>query len=158
MFRGHVTIGVLTYPIALVPIAAWISYRENFAINQLGQVWRELLICFALCILGAMFPDIDVKSKSQRIIYSILVPADLILILFHYYREAAIIGFFGILPNILKHRGQLHSWSAALILPSPLLIIPIIFTGNLNFYQLGISYYIAAVFGYMSHLIADRKG
>ena len=74
-----------------------------------------------------------------------------------YYKEAAILGFFAILPNILKHRGQLHSRSAAIILPLPLLIVPIVATGKMGFQQLGVSYYIAAVFGYMSQLVADRK-
>ena len=105
-----------------------------------------------------MAPDIDIKSKSQRVIYAILIPIDLLLILFMYYREAAILGLFAIIPNVLKHRGQLHTRSAAIILPVPLLIIPIIATGKLGYQQLGVSYYIAAVFGYMSHLIADRKG
>ena len=157
LFRGHVKVGIVTYFIAIVPIIAWILYRQNWAVTELWQYWWEILICFVLCVIGAMAPDIDIKSKSQRIIYAILIPIDLVLILFTYYREAAIIGFFAILPNVLKHRGQLHSRSAAIILPAPLLIIPILATGKLEYQQLGVSYYIAAVFGYMSHLIADRK-
>jgi len=157
MFRGHVRVGILTYFIAVVPIIGWILYREGGSVAELGQHWWEILICFALCVLGAMVPDTDIKSKSQRVIYFLLVPVDLVLILFMYYKEAAILGFFAILPNILKHRGQLHSRSAAIILPLPLLIIPIVATGKMEYQQLGVSYYIAAVFGYMSHLVADRK-
>lgn len=158
MFRGHVRAGVLTYFIAIVPVAAWILYRGNWSVAELGQHWWEVLICFPLCVLGAMIPDIDIKSKSQRVIYVILIPIDLVLILFAYYREAAILGLFAILPNVLKHRGQLHSLSAAIILPAPLLIIPMLAIGKIEYQQLGVSYYISAVFGYISHLIADRKG
>jgi len=158
IYGQHVRRGIAAYFVALVPIIAWISYRQNWSFSGLGRYWWEILICFALCVLGSMAPDTDIKSKSQRVIYAILIPADLVLILFGYYRPAAIIGFFAMLPNVLKHRGKLHSLSAAIILPVPLLIIPILATGKLEYKQLGVSYYIAAVFGYISHLIADRKG
>ena len=141
----------------MAPVMGWILYRQNWSVMELGQHWWEILICFALCVLGAMAPDVDIKSKSQRVIYFILLVVDLVLILTEYYREAAIIGFFGIVPNVLKHRRQTHSLTAAILLPAPLLIIPILATGRLEYQQLGVSYYIAAVFGYVSHLIADRK-
>jgi len=157
IYGQHVRRGIAAYFIAIVPIIAWILYRQNWAVAGIGRYWWEMLICFVLCVLGSMAPDVDIKSKSQRVIYAILIPADLALILFRYYRPAAIVGFFAMLPNVLKHRGKLHSLSAAIILPIPLLIIPIIATGKLEYRQLGVSYYIAAVFGYMSHLIADRK-
>ena len=157
MFRGHVKVGLITAFFAMAPVMGWILYRQNWSVMELGQHWWEILICFALCVLGAMVPDIDIKSKSQRVIYFILIAVDLVLILTEYYREAAIIGFFGIVPNVLKHRAQTHSLTAAILLPAPLLIIPILATGRLEYQQLGVSYYIAAVLGYMSHLIADRK-
>jgi len=156
MFRGHLRVGILTYFIAVVPVIGWVLYREG-SVAGVFQQWWEILICFALCVLGAMVPDTDIKSKSQRVIYALLVPVDLFLILFRYYEEAALLGFFAILPNILKHRGQLHTRSAAIILPLPLLIIPIVATGKMEYQQLGVSYYVAAVFGFISHLVADRK-
>jgi hypothetical protein len=158
VYAQHVRRGIAAYFIAIVPIIAWILYRQNWVVAGLWRYWWEVLVCFALCILGSMAPDVDIKSKSQRVIYAILIPIDLVLILFRYYRPAAVIGFFAILPNVLKHRGKLHSLSAAIILPAPLLVIPILVTGRLEYQQLGVSYYIAAVFGYISHLIADRKG
>lgn len=157
MFRGHVRVGVITAFVAMIPVVAWILYRQNGSVIELGQYWWEILVCFVLCILGAMVPDIDIKSKSQRVIYAILIFVDVILVLAAYYMVAAILGLFGMLPNVLKHRGQTHSRIAAIVLPAPLLLIPILATGNLQFRQLGVSYYIATVLGYISHLIADRK-
>ncbi len=158
LFAQHVKKGVIAYFIALAPIIAWILYRGNWSIAELGQHWWEILICFGLCVLGSMAPDVDIKSKSQRVIYALLIVVDFVLILSMYYREAAILGFFAIFPNVLKHRGQMHSRAAAIIVPLPLLVVPILATGRLEYQQLGVSYYIAAVFGYISHLIADRKG
>ena len=158
MFRAHIRVGITTAFFAMIPVIGWILYRQNWSGVQLAQHWWEILICFGLCVLGAMAPDIDIKSKSQRVVYAILIIIDLILILAEYYRGAAILGLFSIVPNVLKHRGWIHSLIAAIILPAPLLIIPIIAAGKLGYQQLGVSYYVAAVFGYMSHLVADRKG
>lgn len=161
LFSGHVRVGIATAFFAVIPAAAWILYRQNWLVDaqytQLWQYWWEILICFALCILGAMIPDIDIKSKSQRVIYTLLITIDVVLVLFMYYKEAAILGLFAMFPNILKHRGQTHSPLAAFILPAPLLIIPILATGRMEYQQLGVSYYVATVFGYISHLVADRK-
>jgi len=157
-YGQHVKWGMFTYFIAIIPIVAWILYRQDWSTVGLEKYWWELSLCFVLCLLGAMAPDIDIKSRSQRVIYVFLIVLDVLLILFGYYRESALIGFFAMLPNIAKHRGKLHSVPAALILPAPLLIIPIIATGELTYQRLGVTFYIAAVFGYMSHLIADRIG
>lgn len=157
-YSQHVKWGIFTYFFAIIPIVAWILYRQDWSTAGIEGYWWELLICFALCVIGAMAPDIDIKSRSQRVIYFFLILIDILLILFSYYRAAALIGFFAMLPNIAKHRGKIHSLPAAVILPAPLLIIPIFVTGKLAYQQMGVSYYIAAVSGYMSHLIADRKG
>jgi hypothetical protein len=157
-YGQHVKWGILTYFIAIIPIVAWILYRQDWSTAGIEKYWWELLICFGLCVIGAMTPDIDIKSRSQRVIYIFLILLDVLLILFGYYRASAIVGFFAMLPNIAKHRGKIHSFPAAIILPIPLLIIPIFVTGELAYRQMGITYYTAAVFGYVSHLMADKIG
>ena len=168
MFRGHVTVGIFTYFFAVIPVIAWILFRLNWAIAELWKYWWEILICFVLCVVGAMVPDVDIKSKSQRVVYGFLILIELALILFMYYEIAAVIGLFAMIPNVLKHRGATHTRLAAIIIPLPLLIIPALVASKLagqrfdyrhmQYQQLGVSYYLAAVFGYVSHLIADRKG
>lgn len=163
-FSQHVGIGIGVYFIALVPITVWILCRQGLPIAGLWQDWQEIfrrywweiLICFFLCMLGAMMPDVDIKSRSQMVIYTMLVIVNLALILFRYYRESAILGFVAMLPMLTKHREQFHSYLAAVLIPVPLLFIPIILAGTLDYRYLGLSYYTAAVSGYMSHIIADR--
>lgn len=154
-YGQHVKWGIITYFFVLMPIIAWILYRQDWSIYGLEQYWWELLICFGLCVMGAMAPDIDIKSRSQRVIYVFLILLDVLLILFSYYRAAALLGFFAMLPNIAKHRGKLHSFPAAILIPAPLLIIPLLVTGELTHQKMGITYYISGVSGYISHLIAD---
>ena len=83
MFRGHVRVGFITASFAMAPVMGWILYRQNWSVMGLGQYWWEILICFALCVLGAMVPDVDIKSKSQRVIYFVTIH------LFHLYSTLA---------------------------------------------------------------------
>ncbi|MBD3181988.1 hypothetical protein GF312_06840 [Candidatus Poribacteria bacterium] len=156
-YGQHVRWGIFTYFLAFIPITIWISYSQNWSAIRLWDRWWEMVLCFILCIIGSMMPDLDIKSKSKTVVYSLLIPIDLVLILFMYYRAAAIIGFFALIPNVLKHRGMLHSPVAAFLIPAPLLIIPIFLTGKVDYKQIGVSYYAAMVLGYLSHLITDRK-
>jgi len=68
--------------------------------------------------------------------------------------KAAVLGFFALLPILAKHRGWTHSFSAALIIPSPLAIIPFL---NKDMEFNGMDFYIPTVIGYISHLVLDRE-
>jgi len=165
-YSQHVGIGITVYLISLIPISAWILFRQGMPIGELwhskwaifNQFWWEILICFALCLIGAMMPDVDIKSRSQKVIYIILVIVDIVLILFRYDRPAAILGFLAMLPMLTSHRGPFHSILAAIIVPVPALFIPVMIAGNMDYKNFGVSYYIAFFLGYLSHLIADREG
>jgi hypothetical protein len=165
-FSQHVGVGVITYLVVLLPVVAWILYRQGLPVVDLwqnspkiiAQYWWEILVCFLLCVIGSMVPDVDIKSRSQMVIYTLLIIIDLVLILFKYYRESAILGFLAMVPMLTKHREQFHSYIAAVIIPIPLLFIPILVSGELDYHNLGVSYYISALAGYLSHIIADGEG
>ena len=105
--------------------------------------------------LAALFPDIDTDSKGQNIFFFLLASLDLALMIKKYYKWAAILGFMAMLPALGKHRGWTHTLWAMILVPSPLLILPMIF------YKLPIHtlfpFYLAAVMFYFSHLLLDRK-
>lgn len=165
-YSQHVAIGIIVYFVALIPISIWILFRQDLSLDEFWinkwflfrQFWKELSICFVLCIIGAMMPDVDIKSKSQKVVYTVLILTDIALILFRYYRAASILGLLAMLPMITAHRGPFHSVVAAIIVPIPALIIPFILAGDLNYKNLGVSYYIAFLLGYLSHIVADREG
>ena len=165
-FGQHVSLGAVTYLPTLVLVLAWILFRQSLPMSDLWRSslniivlhWWEIAICFLLCLIGSMIPDIDIKSTSQKVIYSILFIADLALILFRYYRASAILGFLALVPMLLKHRKQLHSYIAAVVLPAPLLFVPIFIIGIVDYRNLGVSYYLSALAGFLSHIIADGEG
>ncbi|RMH71277.1 MAG: hypothetical protein D6675_06915 [Gemmatimonadetes bacterium] len=153
-FKAHSRAGVLWFGLALIPIGAWYYYRFGTDLNSiLHQMW-QLPVCFICCYLGALFPDVDITSTSQKVIYSIVLVLDITLIVLHYYEIAAWIGVGILVISLLKHRGFTHRLSTAFLIPLPLLVVPILLTENIH--EIGVPYYAAAVVGYLSHLWVDR--
>lgn len=114
----------------------------------------DVLIWFGLCILGSIWPDVDTNSMGQKIFYGMFIVLDSFFLITGKYVEAALLGFFALLPVVAKHRGWTHTLSAAFLVPSPLLVLPLI-RPDLPFG--GLEYYIPVVIGYLSHLALDRQ-
>ncbi|MDP3742331.1 MAG: metal-dependent hydrolase [Candidatus Micrarchaeota archaeon] len=112
----------------------------------------------AICLLGSILPDIDLKqSKASQIVQPIAV-LGVAFLLYPFFStkfgalaavvvslaiSAAVI-FLVLFPLRLKHRGITHSWKAAAVFS--------IIGGLL----LGINGGIIALLSYASHLVVDR--
>jgi hypothetical protein len=95
-YRGHLVGGLVTY-IGILQLCKNM-HLSGFMIAQ-GLIF---------CLLGALFPDIDVKSKGQKVFYSIL----LLLLCFLLYKKMyclfAVMSLLGIIPILVRHRGIFH--------------------------------------------------
>ncbi|NDV23454.1 metal-dependent hydrolase [Desulfovibrio sp. JC022] len=116
---------------------------------------EQVISLFVLCVLGALFPDIDTDSKGKRIFYSGMLLLALSLIYLERFKWAAYLGVLAMLPGISAHRGWTHTWWAMLLVPMPMLILPYYLYGQ-PFPTL-LPYYVAFATGYFSHLLLDRK-
>ena len=159
-FKGHFKGGLVAAGIFLIlAIIAQILFHP--------LAWIEIPLLLAVCLFGAFWPDADIGSKSQQVIYIIFIIIDVVLIFgLKYYREAAILGLFTMLPAIGKHRGWTHNPLWALAVGLPFLIPPAVI-GNQFLIDIdahlargllfvGIPYYIAFLAGVMSHLALDN--
>ncbi len=176
-YQGHLYAGTLTFLLFLGALALWFFIPSEI----------ELLILFGICLFASLLPDIDTKSVGQKFFYRLLFIGDIFLIAFQYYKEAAFLGLLAMLPVLGKHRGWTHTIWAAFLLPLPLLLFPIFLTQGWQWVSLfssvlstpwpslpssidplrtafrlellyeGAPYYVAAVVGYLSHLLKDRK-
>ncbi|MEQ9618626.1 MAG: metal-dependent hydrolase [Deltaproteobacteria bacterium] len=144
LYKGHLAGGALAFVIYILVLVFFFSYKPT----------SNVLIWFGLCILGSIWPDIDTNSLAQKLFYGFFLVLDGIFILSERYKEAAILGFFALLPIIGKHRGWTHSISAAFIVPSPLIVLPIL---KPELKAGGLEYYTPVVIGYLSHLILDKQ-
>jgi membrane-bound metal-dependent hydrolase YbcI (DUF457 family) len=113
-----------------------------------------MLTWFGLCMLGALWPDVDTSSTGQKLFYGIFLVLDVFFLFTKRYKDAALLGFFALLPIVGRHRGWTHTIWAAFAIPSPFLLLPVIRPG-LN--AGGLEYYLPVVIGYLSHLILDRE-
>lgn len=110
-----------------------------------------------LSILFSLFPDIDIKSKGQLLFYRLLFILDVALVVGQMFREAAILGLLALIPILSRHRGWTHSMWAAAVVPLPLLLAPIYAAGHVSAEIVfeWAPFYVGAVAGYTSHLLAD---
>lgn len=95
-YRVHLIGGLVTYLMLLQPI-------KHMQISGFVVVQGLLF-----CLLGALFPDIDVKSKGQKIFYSILLGLLLLLLYKKMYCLFAVMSLLGIIPILVRHRGIFH--------------------------------------------------
>lgn len=184
MFREHWLGGLTAYSIffiisLIVTVSVSIAYASPLDWNP--TILMEplgILACFTIALLFGLFPDVDIKSKSQKIFYSLLFVLNLSLILiFQRYLEAAILGLFAILPILSKHRGWTHSRITMILLPGLFLVIPLyveysdygvgwkelpelldslVEHENLDeTVRSGLAFYVAGLIGYASHLFLD---
>ena len=145
-YKGHIVGGIISF---VLLIGGWLYFLDTkFSLPN-------ILIMLGIVILFALFPDVDTNSKGQYIFYGMILIGDIFFLAIKEYKIAAIIGFLALLPIVGKHRGWTHTIWAMVAVPLPLVILP--------YYVLGLDlkasmpYYLAAVSGYFSHLLLDRK-
>ena len=186
MFREHWIGGLVAYSTFFI-----ISLIATFAVpifyDGMPQEWNptippvrdliKIIGCFVVAVLFGLWPDVDIKSKSQKIFYRVLFVLNVVLIVFlQKYLEAALLGLFAMLPIMSKHRGWTHAKITMILLPIVFLLIPIYIgypewqsSGNLvdHFKALrdwdylphailsGLPFYVAGFIGYATHLHLD---
>jgi membrane-bound metal-dependent hydrolase YbcI (DUF457 family) len=145
-YKGHLTGGIIFGSLCLAGLVCFNVYRPDPL---------KALVLLMIVLLGALFPDTDTDSKGQNLFYGCLVILDLALMIDGKFEWAAILGFCALLPAIGHHRGWTHTWWAMLCIPLPIIILPMVF------YKMPLPallpFYLAAVLGYLSHLVLDRK-
>lgn len=144
-YKTHLA-GALALTAATAAGALWLGlYRPG----------RETLPGIALmALLGGLFPDVDTDSKGRRLFYGAALLADVALLLGQQYKYSAILGLCALLPAVDSHRGWTHTWWAALLVPSLVVLLPVSLLHQP--WQTLAPYYAAGVLGYVSHLLLDR--
>ena len=95
-FRGHLIGGTVTY----LAILQYIKFMQPSV--------PVIVSGFVFCIIGSLFPDIDIKSKGQKLFYSLAL---VVLCCFLYYERTDLfigLSLLAIVPLLVKHRGLFH--------------------------------------------------
>ncbi len=59
-------------------------------------------------LVGSLFPDIDTKSKGQKLFYGLLLAIFCVLVLTNRPHLIALLGFVALVPILATHRGLFH--------------------------------------------------
>lgn len=68
-------------------------------------------------VLGGLFPDIDIKSKGQQILYALVTPLLVAALLAKHVVFSILLSALAIIPPLLPHRGITHNTWFTLIAP-----------------------------------------
>ncbi len=152
-YRGHISGAFLFFFLYLIGLFFLWPTSVSTTYFVLSNGFISAVVLCATCIMFGLWPDVDTNSKGQDIFYSLFFTLDVVLIFNERFSEAAYLGLFCILPILGKHRGWTHTYWAMLIVPSPILILPLMHSPDAPW--AGVPYYGAAVVGYFSHLFLD---
>ena len=111
----------------------------------------QLLACM---VAGALFPDIDIKSKGQQIFYRLLFMVLAVCFFFQSPLVIATIAFLALIPLLVKHRGLFHNVGFLLAL-----VAFVAYQLLLLFPQYQNQIMLDALFfalGVLSHIVLDR--
>lgn len=148
-YKGHISIAAL-FGTGLAVALAFTAAGEALPLQE--RIIKGLVVIWLAVIFG-LFPDVDIKSKGQLLFYRLFFLLDLGLLLLGRWKEAALLGFLALVPILSRHRGWTHSFIAMLLVPAPILVGPMYLAHALVWD--GLPYYLGAVAGYFSHLVAD---
>jgi len=141
-FRGHLIGGAVTYLAILQCIK---SVQPSVSVIVSG---------FVFCIIGSLFPDIDIKSKGQKLFYSLAL---VVLCCFLYYERTDLfigLSLLAIVPLLVKHRGLFHQlWFLIFISITTGLVIGS-FHSDFSAWAMKNSLFFLA--GAISHIVLDR--
>ena len=144
-YRGHLVGGAVAFVVAHNVIKIFSP--------QMSVGTTDIAVGLALCLLGALFPDIDIKSVGQRIFYSFALILSIFAILTHQHSLLAVLCVISLFPLVVSHRGVIHRlWFVVLV---PLSVPLIVSYGNSSLFVPSFVLYLYFLFGAISHLILD---
>lgn len=142
-YKGHIAGAVVAFSLMLLVVTHY--YQVSFLTS---------LQWFLITVAGALFPDVDIKSKGQGIFYRILFLILLFLYIRGQWRLGAALGVIGMIPLLVRHRGLFHKPLFIIVLAGGLVFFgsswwpcyTALFTFNACFF----------ITGALSHIFLDR--
>jgi len=142
-YKGHLVGGAVTFGVAL------------YAMQSAGVVFTHVQAAqwFISALAGCLFPDVDVKSKGQNILYKLLLVLLIVLLAYGYHRPFMVVSIAAMVPMIVRHRGLFHRLWFVIGFPA---VLSILLVSYYPAYESTI-YYNALFFvlGAISHLWLD---
>lgn len=144
-YKGHIVGGIAAFFIVHHTLIKVLHYQP---LNP-----KEIFLAVSFCVLGALFPDIDIKSVGQKIFYGLLTIVTFTSIIAKQWTIIPLFSLLGIFPIFTKHRGITHTiWFA---LSAPLLIPLVILYCSPQYDKTAWLLYSYFASGALSHILLD---
>jgi len=104
-YKGHLAGGLITGGILL------------YAVQELNPTPLTALEWLSFALAGSLFPDIDIKSKGQKLFYPILLGILVLLFYNGHIELVALLAVLGLVPMMVRHRGVFHRLWFVIIFP-----------------------------------------
>ena len=141
-YKGHLFGGIIAYVLVAIMVSSY-CLCAKFIGNGL---------LFALA--GSLFPDVDIKSKAQKIFYFLIFLSMAVLLIQKKETLAVFLGLISFLPLFVKHRGLFHKFWFILLLT--IVVTLFICINSPTYREPTINYAIFFTAGAISHLFLDR--
>ena|SRR3990167_81970 len=142
-YKTHLVGGVVTFCIILLLIFSSIS----------GLKIATLFQYLSSCLIGSLFPDVDTKSKIQKLFYTVLLCIFIITLVQGSFTIFVILTFIGILPLIVHHRGLFHKPLFIASIALIAVLICCLYAPKLQYHLcLNLLFFVSGAF---SHIILD---
>lgn len=142
-YKVHIVGGMVTFAALSFALQPYLQLTPTIAFQCLGAT-----------ILGALFPDVDIKSKGQGIFYKGML---ICLVLLLWKKQAylfVMMSFLALVPVLVRHRGLFHRMWFVVVMP-----LTIAFLAGQSFpAHAGVLLQTTCFFsaGAVSHLVLDR--
>ena len=101
-YKGHIIGGLAVYLLIMMSVVVY-KFLPIQSVPQLAK-W---LVC---TLVGALFPDLDIKSIGQKWFYRFIALISLLLLAYEQQHVFTMVSLCGLIPLLVSHRGMLHRW------------------------------------------------
>ena len=95
-YKGHIAGGIVVWSVLLA------------ALHSFNPSWPTIIEWLACCVSGALFPDIDIKSKGQKLFYWLMFGLFIVLIFYNKIQLLIFLSIIAFTPMLVRHRGIFH--------------------------------------------------
>lgn len=144
-YKGHVCGGIAAYSFAIFGMYVMCGFVHFTFLHG--------VICLFCTLFGALFPDVDTKSRGQRYFYQLLCVILVVYICKKHFIAVSICALLAIVPLLSRHRGIFHqAWF--LIILTIGIVAGILKTGicSISYVYHGAFFFLVGAF---SHLFLD---
>jgi len=140
-YKGHLVGGFVAY----------ICFMFVFIAVQPSLITAFEWLCFTLA--GALFPDVDVKSRGQKYFYYFVFVLFVMLMCQGKHQAVSCLSLIMITPMLCRHRGTFHDARFLVIMPVVVwMFVSILFPSIMRPLFLNIIFFIV---GSLSHVLFD---